>query len=90
MIVEDLIYEIKRNGGTTTPLKLAEKLVKDMTIDSFVVINENFPYNSVVVASYAIISKSYIILVDDSNVDAVYAFLSKNGKKVHHVSVVLK
>ena len=70
------------NTPYETNLKLAEKLVSENQINSFIVMDDAYPYNILSVAPYALTTKSYVLFVNDGNLDAVYNFLSQNADNI--------
>ncbi|MBR9676092.1 hypothetical protein GOV05_03730 [Candidatus Woesearchaeota archaeon] len=54
-------------------LDLAERLVG---INNYVVIDDDYGYNAISVASYAVVSNSYVLFANERNIDDVVDFLS--------------
>ena len=54
-------------------LELAKMLTD---INSFIIIDDSYGYNSISVAPYAILTKSYVLFVDNNNINSVMSFLA--------------
>ncbi len=65
-----------------TNLWLAERVISKLGIDSFIVLNDEFGYNTVSVAPYALLTNSFILYASKHNINSIYDFLKKNAKRV--------
>lgn len=72
-----VVEEIRSSGGKALNLQLAGEL----DINNFIVVNDQYGYNAISVASYAIKSKSWILFADRVNIDDVYDFLKDRDAK---------
>lgn len=72
---------IKSAGGRKLNLELAKRL--DVT--RFIVMDDEYGYNAISVAPYAVRSRSWVLFADRGNIDEVYGFLS--GRKVESVLI---
>jgi hypothetical protein len=77
---------LKTLGFTTEGFEYNDvnlELAKKLDTKNFVVIDGSYGYNAVSVAPYAVVSKSYVLFADATNIDKVDAFLSeRNPEKV--------
>jgi hypothetical protein len=65
-------------GGKTHNLELAE----DLDVDSFVIIDDAYGYNAISVCPYAVLSNSYVLFVDEDNIDETCSFLRDKDAKI--------
>ncbi|TRZ91603.1 MAG: zinc ribbon domain-containing protein, partial [Methanosarcinales archaeon] len=74
-----VVEDTRSSGGKALNLKLAGEL----DIDNFIVVNDQYGYNAISAASYAVKSKSWVLIADRVNIDEVYGFLKeRNAKKI--------
>jgi hypothetical protein len=64
-------FEVEEQVFNTLSLDLAEELTD---IEKFIIVDDSYGYNAVAVAPYAIISKSYVLFADRTNIDDVVNF----------------
>ncbi|MCX9010613.1 MAG: zinc ribbon domain-containing protein [Candidatus Methanoperedens sp.] len=72
---------IKSAGGRKLNLELAKRL----DVNKFIVMDDEYGYNAISVAPYAVRSGSWVLFADRDNIDEVYGFLS--GRKVENVLI---
>lgn len=73
--------ETRSSGGRKLNLELARKL----DINKFIVMDDEYGYNAISVASYAVKSRSWVLFADRNNIADVVGFLS--GRKVESVLI---
>ncbi len=64
---------IDSDSGKELNIELARKI----DTKKFIIIDDSYGYNAISVASYSIVSKSYVLFADRENIDEVYAFLKE-------------
>lgn len=64
-------------------LELANRL--DSSITKFIVIDDKYGYNAISVASYAAVSKSYVLFANSINIDNIVTYL--NSRKVDNLII---
>ncbi len=67
---------ILSRGGFALNLELA----KEINTSSFIIVDPTYGFNAVSVAPYAIATKSFVLLVEDKNIDQVFSFLVSKQK----------
>ncbi|VVB94994.1 Uncharacterised protein [uncultured archaeon] len=70
-----VVNETRSPGGRKLNLELARKL----DIRKFIVLDDEYGYNAISVASYAARSKSWVLFANRNNIDDVYGFLSERN-----------
>ncbi len=70
-----VVNETRSPGGRKLNLELARKL----DTKKFIVVDDEYGYNAISVASYAARSKSWVLFANRNNIDEVYAFLSERN-----------
>ncbi|MFH1182245.1 MAG: hypothetical protein V1702_04760 [Candidatus Woesearchaeota archaeon] len=59
------------------------ELAKQTDMKNFIIVDDSYGYNSVAVAPYAVVSKSYVLFADSTNIDQIDSFLTdRNPDKV--------
>lgn len=69
------VYVTRSESGRSMNFELASKI----NTTSFIVVDDDYGYNAIAVAPYAVKSNSWVLFVDKDNIDDVYAFLKKRG-----------
>lgn len=52
------------------------ELARQTDINNFVIVDDSYGYNSIAVAPYAIVSKSFVLFADSTNIDQIDSFLT--------------
>ncbi len=64
-------------------LELATRL--DTSITKFIIIDDKYGYNAISVASYAAVSKSYVLFANSVNINEIVNYL--NGRKIDNIII---
>lgn len=74
-----IIEEIKSTDGSELNVKLA----KELDINNFIIVSDQYGYHALSAAPYAIKSRSWVLFADKENIDSIYEFLtSRNVEKI--------
>jgi archaellum component FlaF (FlaF/FlaG flagellin family) len=60
----------------TANLDLAKRLVNEIKIKKFIIVDDAYGYNALSAASYAVVDKYYVLFVNERNIGAIDTFLS--------------
>lgn len=75
--LEDLGFSVERVEEQNMNLALARRLVDERNIRSFILLDDAYGYNAISAAPYAVLSKSYVLFVNEQTIEDIVDFLSE-------------
>lgn len=68
--------------GKETNLELAQRIVAETGLDSFIIVDGNLGYNALSVTPYALLTTSFVLFADRGNIEEMENFLDENARRV--------
>ena len=83
-VMESQGYEnVEELSTNKANLDLAKRLVKEVNIKKFIIVDDAYGYNALSSAAYAVVDKYYVLFANDRNIGEIDTFLaSVNPEKV--------
>lgn len=83
--IGEIGFEVEKflsTDGIGTNLKLAQRIVSETGLNSFIIIDGKLGYNALSVAPYALLTNSFVLFADRGNVDEMENFLNENAEEI--------